>query len=146
MEYFYFTSCIFYCVIFSFLYFPGSEFVKFIMGLHPEEPKEWTFSVFINQCEDSRIDKSAGALVGALERFLIAGGLLIGRWEVLAAVIALKSVSRFKQLDDRRTAERFLVGSLASLVWTVGVYLLLLIYDQTLGFGLFPQGLLIGFG
>ncbi|MDR3402781.1 MAG: hypothetical protein P4L99_09795, partial [Chthoniobacter sp.] len=47
----------------------------------------------------------AGRIIGWLERSILAIGILSHRWEVLAAVIALKSVARFKDLDDRRFAE-----------------------------------------
>ena len=62
--------------------------------------------------------------------------MLIQRWEILAAVIALKSVSRFKELNDKTFAEYFLVGSLCSLFWTILVAVAWLGYDATLGVGL----------
>jgi hypothetical protein len=78
----------------------------------------------------------AGRVIGSLERLIMAGGVLITRWEILAAVIALKSVSRFKELNDKTFAEYFLVGSLCSLLWTILVALAWLGYDATLGVGL----------
>lgn len=78
----------------------------------------------------------AGRVIGSLERLIMAGGVLITRWEILAAVIALKSVSRFKELNDKTFAEYFLVGSLCSLLWTILVAMLWLGYDATLGVGL----------
>lgn len=78
----------------------------------------------------------AGRVIGSLERLIMAGGVLIQRWEILAAVIALKSVSRFKELNDKTFAEYFLVGSLCSLFWTILVAVAWLGYDATLGVGL----------
>ena len=74
-----------------------------------------------------------GALIGSFERSLLALGLLTGSWEVLAGVVALKTIARFKELDERLDAEYFLVGSLFSLIWTVAVTALWLGYDLTLG-------------
>jgi hypothetical protein len=56
-------------------------------------------------------------------------------WEVLAAVIALKTVARFKELDDRKFAEYFLAGSLFSILWAVVVTSLWLAYDRYAGLG-----------
>src|SRR5688572_28785712 len=56
----------------------------------------------------------AGRIVGSLERLITAIGLAAGSWEVVAAVIALKTVARFKELDNKLFAEYFLIGSLCS--------------------------------
>ena len=60
-----------------------------------------------------------GRMIGHLERLAIAGGLVVGAWEVLVAVVALKSVARFKDLEEKLNAEYFLVGSLFSVLWAV---------------------------
>ncbi|MDO8295113.1 MAG: hypothetical protein Q7T19_01605 [Caulobacter sp.] len=75
----------------------------------------------------------AGRIIGSLERTTIMIGLVVGSWEVLVAVVALKTVARFKDLDERIEAEYFLVGSLASLVWAIIVTGLALWYDYCLG-------------
>lgn len=77
---------------------------------------------------------AAGRYIGSLERTLIAAGVLIDRWEIIVAVIALKTVARYKELDKQLTAEYFLIGSLASIVWAVLITLLLLFYDWRFGF------------
>jgi hypothetical protein len=74
-----------------------------------------------------------GRLIGALERLLIAVGLLAGAWEVMAAVVALKTVARFKDLDQKLDAEYFLVGSLFSVAWAIAVTWLWVAYDQSFG-------------
>jgi hypothetical protein len=45
-----------------------------------------------------------GRVIGDLERLTIAAGLLLGAWEVLVAVVALKSVARVQ--GPGREAER----------------------------------------
>ncbi len=77
----------------------------------------------------------SGWIIGYLERALILVGVLFGSWEVIAAVIALKTVSRYKELDDQIPAEYFLVGSLASLAWAVAVAVGLIAVDGAGGDG-----------
>ncbi|MBX9575441.1 MAG: hypothetical protein K2X07_07370 [Caulobacteraceae bacterium] len=79
---------------------------------------------------------AAGAWIGGLERLLIAVGLIVAAWEILAAVIALKTVARFKEIDQQIHAEYFLVGSLFSIVWAFGVSQAWRLYDATIGGGL----------
>lgn len=74
-----------------------------------------------------------GGVIGAFERGLLAIGVLTGSWEVLAGVVALKTVARFKELDERLDAEYFLVGSLFSIAWAIAISSLWLAYDQALG-------------
>jgi hypothetical protein len=78
----------------------------------------------------------AGWIIGWLERLIIAVGLAVSSWEVLAAVIALKSVARFKDLDKQKFAEYFLVGSLFSILWTLIITNAWLAYDNQFGVGI----------
>ncbi|MDP1873761.1 hypothetical protein [Phenylobacterium sp.] len=77
-----------------------------------------------------------GRLIGHLERLMIASGLIIGAWEILAAVVALKTVARFKDLDEKLNAEYFLVGSLFSVVWAIIVTQAWIAYDAAYGLDL----------
>lgn len=81
----------------------------------------------------STSDPRAGRVIGWLERVMIAIGIVGGSWEVIAAVIALKTVARFKELDKQLPAEYFLVGSLFSLLWAVCITSGWLLYDQRFG-------------
>ncbi|GJL93182.1 hypothetical protein [Hyphococcus sp.] len=78
----------------------------------------------------------AGRVIGSLERILIFIGVLTVRWEVLAGVVALKTVARYKELDTQLNAEYFLIGSLASILWAVVVAALFVFFDAQFGFGL----------
>jgi hypothetical protein len=69
-----------------------------------------------------------GAWVGVLERAALAGTLLAGWPEGLAVVIAVKGLGRYAELKKPAAAERFIIGTLASLLWAaacVGCALLL---------------------
>jgi hypothetical protein len=76
---------------------------------------------------------NAGKLIGDLERLIIAAGVIIHSWEIVAGVIALKTIARFKELDKEINAEYFLVGSLFSLAWAILVSGLWLAYDHGMG-------------
>lgn len=58
-----------------------------------------------------------GTTIGYLERIAIIGGILLGRVEVIAVVVAIKGLGRFSELDRAETRERFIIGTLVSFVW-----------------------------
>lgn len=80
-----------------------------------------------------------GRLIGHLERLMIASGLIFGAWEILVAVVALKTVARFKDLDEKLNAEYFLVGSLFSVAWAILVTQAWMVYDATFGLDLLSR-------
>jgi len=55
-----------------------------------------------------------GATIGVLERLIVCALVLTGQIVAIGLVIAAKTLARFRQLDDRRFAEYYLVGTLAS--------------------------------
>jgi hypothetical protein len=81
-----------------------------------------------------KITLRAGRVIGVLERILIFAGLTVGSWEILAGVIALKTVARYSKLDEQNRAEYFLIGSLASILWAVIVTVATVLFDQRFGF------------
>jgi hypothetical protein len=81
-------------------------------------------------------DYRAGRVIGILERLILASGLLLHSLEILAAVIALKTVARFQKMDQREFAEYFLVGSLFSILWTLVVVSGWSAYDHRFGIDL----------
>ena len=92
----------------------------------------WT-SLKDSIADDKSSPYKAGRIIGGLERLILAIGIITHSWEVLAAVIALKTVSRFKDLDEKPFAEYFLVGSLFSILWAVFVTSAWLVYDHRYG-------------
>lgn len=66
-----------------------------------------------------------GAWLGVLERLAITGSLLAGYPYGIAIVVAIKGLGRYAELRDQPVAsERFVVGTLASLIWSVATGLL----------------------
>jgi hypothetical protein len=89
------------------------------------------------------IGARAGRYIGFLERSLIVAGLLLSSWDIITAVVALKTVARYKELDEQISAEYFLIGSLASILWAVFVATILTAYDGTLGLHLISHSTLL---
>lgn len=60
-----------------------------------------------------------GLWIGLLERFAATGAVLMGEYTILAAIVAIKGLGRFRELSTPAASERFVVGTLASLTWSV---------------------------
>lgn len=58
-----------------------------------------------------------GTTIGLFERFATTGAIIAGFPEAIAAIIAIKGVGRFTELDAAEARERFIIGTLVSLVW-----------------------------
>ncbi|QGQ19365.1 hypothetical protein GC089_09130 [Cellulomonas sp. JZ18] len=59
-----------------------------------------------------------GTWIGLLERLGVTGAILAGMPEGAAIVVAVKGLGRYAELRDNPGAsERFVIGTLASLVW-----------------------------
>ncbi len=61
-----------------------------------------------------------GKLIGILERTFIYFLILLNQIGAIAVIIALKSLARFNELDNKSFAEYFLIGSLLSLLVAAG--------------------------
>ena len=63
-----------------------------------------------------------GTWIGLLERLSVTGSILAGFPAGVAIVVAVKGLGRFAELRDHPVAsERFVVGTLASLVWATAI-------------------------
>lgn len=63
-----------------------------------------------------------GRWIGVLERLAVTSCILVGFTPGIAVVVAVKGLGRFPQLrDDPTASERFVIGSLASLLWAAAV-------------------------
>ncbi|MCL2826083.1 MAG: DUF3307 domain-containing protein [Eggerthellaceae bacterium] len=90
-------------LLFLFLLKPSAITVRLVLGSVQNDAED----------EDPGIEK-AGTMIGILERLIIAVFALCGQPAAIAFVIAAKSLARFKQLENRAFAERYLVGTLTS--------------------------------
>ncbi|MCC2033887.1 hypothetical protein [Microbacterium allomyrinae] len=58
-----------------------------------------------------------GTTIGYLERVAVTLGIIAGFPEAIAVVVALKGIGRFSELAAPESRERFIIGTLASLLW-----------------------------
>lgn len=58
-----------------------------------------------------------GTTIGYLERVAAVIGIVAGFPEALAVIVAVKGVGRFSELASAEARERFIIGTLASLLW-----------------------------
>ena len=63
-----------------------------------------------------------GAIIGVLERLAVCFAILAGQPVAIAYVVAIKGLGRFAELKETPVAaERFIIGTLTSLLWAAGV-------------------------
>jgi hypothetical protein len=63
-----------------------------------------------------------GAIIGVLERLAVCLAILTGQPVAIAYVVAIKGLGRFAELKETPVAaERFIIGTLASMLWAAGV-------------------------
>jgi hypothetical protein len=58
-----------------------------------------------------------GATIGYLERLALIGAVVAGQAAAIAVIVAIKGLGRFSELDDSQARERFIIGTLTSLIW-----------------------------
>lgn len=99
-----FKNVIKYILLFIILLEPSASLIQKILALTSVKKTER-----INFYE-----LKMGTLIGKLERMIIAVLLLNNQYGVIGLVLTAKSIARFKQMENRDFAERYLVGTLAS--------------------------------
>jgi len=97
--------------------FGGHWFVRVILNkLKPE----------IDKLENGQGIKGADAYIGFLERALVLTFVLLNQFTLIGLVLTAKSIARFEELKNRRFSEYLLVGTLASILFTIWVGVLVL--------------------
>lgn len=101
-----FNKALNYCLAFLIVLTPASVFIKHF------------FNYLFNNTEicDNNDSGNVGALIGMLERVVILLLGVLGLYGSIALVLTAKSLARFKQLEDKNFAEKYLVGTLVSLI------------------------------
>lgn len=88
------------------------------------------FKIYFNQYsaekEQDKDQLNTGALIGSMERIIMMVLLVAGQWIGLTVVIAAKSIARFKQLEDKKFSEYYLIGTLYSVIFVIVTYYLLI--------------------
>ncbi|GIG29118.1 hypothetical protein [Cellulomonas marina] len=93
----------------------------------PEDPEERARRIEAQAADApdgprARTVLRGGTWIGVLERLAVTGSLLLGQPEGVAVVVAVKGLGRYPELQQNPVAsERFVIGTLASLVWSAAV-------------------------
>jgi len=99
-----FKTIILYISVFSIIYEPASVFIR----------KLFT-SISSKTYPKANLEElKAGNIIGKLERIIIAILLLNNQFGVIGFVLTAKSIARFKQMENRDFAEKYLIGTLTS--------------------------------
>jgi hypothetical protein len=61
-----------------------------------------------------------GAIIGYLERLAIVVSIVVGHPEAIAVIVAVKGLGRFSELVEPEVRERFIIGTLVSMIWAAG--------------------------
>lgn len=77
----------------------------------------------ISLCQEK--SNKAGYLIGILERIIIVTFVMQNQLGAIGFVLAAKSLARFKQLEDKEFAEKYLIGTLSSVALALLVALLI---------------------
>ena len=100
----YFKTFILYITVFSIVLDPASVLIrKLFISISPKTyPKAYSEEL------------KAGNIIGKLERTIIAILLLNNQFGLIGFVLTAKSIARFKQMEDKNFAEKYLIGTLTS--------------------------------
>lgn len=101
-------------VIFAIIYKPISYLIEIIITPLNSRKNDGT----PKKAEDNK-ERNFGSLIGTLERVTIVLLGLLNLWSSIAIVITAKSIARFKQLEDKDFAQKYLIGTLLSLSMTL---------------------------
>ena len=99
-----FKIIILYISVFSIIYEPASVFIR----------KLFTSISSKTYPKTNLEELKAGNIIGKLERIIIAILLLNNQFGVIGFVLTAKSIARFKQMENRDFAEKYLIGTLTS--------------------------------
>lgn len=70
-----------------------------------------------------------GLVIGVLERLAVTVAILGGQPVAIAYVVAVKALGRYAELKESPAAsERFIIGTLASMLWAAGVAAVIKVY------------------
>lgn len=106
MEWNHFRELVIYVLIFAIIWDPASVFIKNLFQYLDRSNSG------IAADEEPQI----GRIIGKLERLIISILILCDQFGAVGFVLTAKSIARFKQLEDRNFAEKYLVGTLTSTV------------------------------
>ena len=63
--------------------------------------------------------RGAGMVIGIVERIMVLTFVLVNQYTAITVIFAAKSIARFNELKDRKMAEYYLIGTLASITFAL---------------------------
>ena len=110
-----FKIIILYISVFSIIFEPASVFIR----------KLFTSISSKTYPKENLEELKAGNIIGKLERTIIAILLLNNQFGVIGFVLTAKSIARFKQMENKNFAEKYLIGTLTSFLIVLVTVLIL---------------------
>lgn len=111
----YFNNLVIYCLVFIILWDPTAVFIKKIFIYISNE----------NNYVQENNDLQVGRIIGKLERIIISILILNNQYSAVGFVLTAKSIARYKQLEEKNFAEKYLVGTLTSVLIAIIVTIFL---------------------
>lgn len=73
----------------------------------------------VNDASNARVHEvmRGGTTIGYVERISVVVAIIAGFPEALAIIVAIKGVGRFSELAEPESRERFIIGTMTSLLW-----------------------------
>lgn len=122
----YLRTCLNYILLVLVLSKPCSIFVRELFeALNIKEEAPYEPFDFMRTQDKSVADRrpNAGSAIGILERMIIAALILIGQPGAIGFVLTAKTIARFKELENKAFAEKYLIGTLTSVLLALFVTL-----------------------
>jgi len=99
----------------------GSPLVAYVLSLASYPAPRGSHGGILVTDDDSPLPQReilrGGTTIGYLERFAFISSLMVGQPGAVAVIIAIKGLGRYAELENAAARERFIIGTLASLVW-----------------------------
>lgn len=100
----YYNSMVIYSLTFVILWDPVAVFIK----------KLFAYIIDRNSDNQQGNDPQVGRIIGKLERIIVSVLIFCNQFGAIGFVLTAKSIARYKQLEDKSFAEKYLVGTLTS--------------------------------
>lgn len=119
-------------IIFILSTYVSGVFIKILIKFISGRDKFYNDEVIINNAIRDSGAKNGGFIIGILERTFILIIMILNQPSIIGFVLTVKSVARFKKLEDENFAEYFIIGTFISfIIAIIGgriIYLLLKSY------------------
>ncbi|CDM70435.1 putative membrane protein [Clostridium bornimense] len=126
------SKILFIIIIFLLATYVAGIFIKILIKFISRSDKFYNDEVIINNAIRNSGAKNGGFIIGILERTFILVIMILNQPSIIGFVLAIKSVARFKKLEDENFAEYFIIGTFISfIIAIIGgriIYLLLKSY------------------